>query len=262
MRIYDSETYHQDVYDDKVRVYGEGLFHGNVTCDKMTVPGSAKVGGNVECRHKLGAAGSLIINGDAVTKDKLSVPGKLIVNGNLSYVRSFRLFGELKVVGNIRAYDDLSVVGRLDCNGSIVTDGNVRAHSKINVNGSIMSRRDVDLTSGHSVIQGDVYGYNVEISGNTEIFGKIYYVNSVSTNKISPADPRPEKISPEDLSYMIDAAETVQKPQKIPQAQTPSINMEKNGMLSQQVEKQNYCPYCGAKISSTTKFCAGCGMEV
>lgn len=261
MRVYDNETFFQDVNDDKVRIYGDAVFNGNVACRKIGVPGTAKIAGNLDCKEKLSASGNLVVNGDATTKDKLSVPGKLVVNGNLSYVRSFRLFGQMRVAGNIRAYDDLSVLGELECNGDLILDGSLKTHAKIKVDGNIMSRREVNLTTGHSIIQGDVYGYNVSVTSNTEVLGTIYYVNYISVKNTAKTNPIPKQITHEQLAYMIDSVEAGKKQREIPQIAQAVVQTNNGNQTHDDVEKPNYCPYCGEKISETTKFCPSCGME-
>lgn len=268
MKIISDKTIFSSIQEPNINILGKALFQENVECARFSVSGDAKVNGKINCSERLSVFGKLIANGDVFAHQKLKVPGALFANGNLYIGTAFRLFGKIKVAANIQTNDYLSIYGDLECGGNLIVKGNFKTRNKVKIDGSIYSTGTIDLGDAHNVIKKDLVAINVNINGNTEVFGRIYYVNSISINNNSRITERPIQIT---LEQFNDTFGIPNSPAPLNQSNIVSANLVSgsNPSSPNNLDEQkdvtplkNFCPYCGTEVSKETKFCASCGSNL
>ena len=152
--------------------------------------GSTRVEGEISIKGALGSSGSLRVGNKITALQGIKFTGSSNVKGNLFSERSILLSGSTTIYGDV----DGNVI---DIGVRRIMGGrNVFKHP-VKVYGNVFARKSVNLV--RAFVEGDVKGRHVIIGRNTEILGKVYYVDNIEINEKSILNHDPIQISAEEL---------------------------------------------------------------
>lgn len=152
--------------------------------------GSSRVGGKISIKGSFGSSGSLRVGDKIEALQGIKFSGSSNVRGSLFSERSIEVSGSTTIYGDVSGSNIFIQVGR-------VLGGRSAFKHPVKVYGHIFGRNSVNLI--RTLVEGDVKGRNVIIGRNTEILGKVYYVDSIEINEKSILNHDPIQISAEEL---------------------------------------------------------------
>jgi hypothetical protein len=191
-------------------VEGEILIKGSFKSS-----GSLRVGDNIEALEGLHFSGSSTVKGNIFSKRGIKISGSTTIQGNVSGVVID--IGVGRVLGSRGAFKH-----------------------PVKVYGNVIGNKTVNLV--RTFVEGDVKGRYVILGKNTEIIGKVYYVDTIEVHEQSRLNHAPIQISAEKLD-------------------------NQTTMNKQDLEQDKYlhCPNCAYKIDLSNpdlKFCTICGFNI
>ncbi len=152
--------------------------------------GSSRIGGGISIRGAFGSSGSLRVGDKIEALQGIKISGTSNVRGSLFSERSIEISGSTIIYGNVNGSNILIQVGR-------VLGGRSAFKHPVKVYGYIFGRNSVNLV--RTLVEGDIKGRNVIIGRNTEILGKVYFVDTIEINEKSILNHDPIQISAEEL---------------------------------------------------------------
>jgi len=168
-----------------------GSIHGD---GDVRSSGSARVDGEISIKGKLESSGSLRVGKKIEALQGIKFTGSSNVKGSLFSERSIQITGSTTIYGDIDGSTIYIQVGR-------VLGGRSAFKHPVKVYGNIFGRKSVKLV--RTLVEGDVKGRDVIVGRNTEILGKIYYVDNLEINENSKLNHDPIQISAEELDIPI-----------------------------------------------------------
>jgi predicted acyltransferase (DUF342 family) len=174
--------------------------------------GSFKVGGDLSGGNDVKFSGSAKIEGEAAVQGFTKASGSLKVGKNLQSNEGLKASGSVGVGGNLLSQRDVTVRGAANVNGNLVGENvllgftgwrkwvNMRPFARkylYKVGGSLFAKDKVDVR--RISVSGDVKGYDVYIGRQSEVSGKIYFVNSLKIKRSVKLTGEPIQISAEEL---------------------------------------------------------------
>jgi cytoskeletal protein CcmA (bactofilin family) len=152
--------------------------------------GSARIDGEISIRGTIGSSGSLRVGNTIKALQGIKFSGSSIVKGDLLSERSIQITGSTTVYGDVKGNNIYINVGR-------VLGGRRAFKHPAKVYGNIFANNNLELV--RILVEGDVRGRNVKIGRNTEILGKVYYIDTIEINEKSILKYDPIQISVDKL---------------------------------------------------------------
>jgi cytoskeletal protein CcmA (bactofilin family) len=152
--------------------------------------GSSRVGGEISIKGAFGSSGSLRVGDKIEALQGIKFTGSSHVRGGLTSERSIEISGSTTIYGDIKGFNIYIQVGR-------ILGGRSAFKHPVKVYGCILGRNSVNLV--RTLVEGDVKGRNVLIGRNTEILGRVYYVDNIEISEKSMLNHAPVQISIEEL---------------------------------------------------------------
>lgn len=194
-----------------------------VSCSSLTINGLLKAKDSVLVQ------GPFTCNGMGKIKGHLQVEGNGINAGTLKIEGQFYLTGNLKLSGTIKANEDISVLESIKGDGMLTTHKTLHSHGNIELTGRVKVGENViannliikmPKTAKHlnikskiagevavqntidienTIVERNIKARNVVIREGCEIFGGIYYVDTIQIDPSVNLQYQPQQISLESL---------------------------------------------------------------
>ncbi len=234
MRISGSGKLSGGKIDEELHTSGSTRIEGDFECNGFKSSGSFRGSGNLTVHGDIRSSGSFRLEGSIHGDGDIGSSGSTRVEGEISIQGYFKSSGSLRVGDNIKALEGLNFSGSSNIRGNIISErgilisGSTTIYGDINgvvidigvgrvlgsrgafkhpikVYGNVFATKSVNLVK--TFVEGDVKGRNVIIERNTEILGRVYYVDTIEINEKSILNHDPIQISAEEL----DSSENVNK---------------------------------------------------
>ncbi|MBY8984577.1 MAG: hypothetical protein KGD65_05910 [Candidatus Lokiarchaeota archaeon] len=212
--------------DEELYTTGSTRIEGDFECDGFKSSGSFRGSGNLIVHGDIKSSGSFRLEGSINGDGDVGSSGSTRVGGKISILGYFKSSGSLRVGDNIKALEGINFSDSSNIRGNIYSergilisgsttvygnvDGNVidlgvgrvlgsRGAFKhpVKVYGSVHASKSVNLV--RALVEGDVRGKHVIIGKNTEILGKVYYVDTIEKHEKSILNHDPIQISAKEL---------------------------------------------------------------
>ncbi len=212
-----------------IRISGVGRILGDVECKSLRCSGAVKAFGNITAHGEVKCSGSfkcdgnlyanenVTFNGSSKTTGEVVVKGNLTISGsyrsgkNTQAVRGASLIGSTTISGNLLSENSIKIGGKARIEKSILCENILiegrrtvfeswffRKHKKlVNVMGSIIAQNEVDVQDVH--VHKSIKGRNVKLGPNTQVEGRVYYVEDLFLSDSVKLTKEPKKISQEEL---------------------------------------------------------------
>ena len=164
----------------------EGSIHGD---GDVGSSGSTRIGGELSIKGYCKSSGSLRVGDNIEALEGINFSGSSNVKGNLFSERGILLSGSTTIYGNVNGnVIDIGVGRVLGSRGAF--------KHPVKVYGNVFASKSVNLV--RTLVEGDVRGRHVIIGKNSEIIGKVFYVESIEISERSTLND-PIQISAEEL---------------------------------------------------------------
>jgi cytoskeletal protein CcmA (bactofilin family) len=255
--------------DEELHTSGSTRISGNFECNGFKSSGSFRGSGNLIVHGDLSSSGSFRLGGSIYGDGDAGSSGSTRIGGELSILGYLKSSGSLRVGNHIKALEGIKFSGSSVVRGNVFSErgillsGSTTIHGDVNgavidigvgrglgsrgafkhpvkIYGNVFASKSVNLV--RALVQGDVKGRHVIIGRNSEILGKVYYVDDIQINERCRLNHDPIQISAEELGV--------------------TRNMNKKDL---EQDKYLHCPNCANKINLSNKdlkFCEVCGFNI
>ena len=153
--------------------------------------GSSRVGGEISIKGSFGSSGSLRVGDKIEALQGIKFSGSSNVKGDLLSERSINITGSTTIYGDVKG-------NNVDINVGRILGGRRAFKHPSKVYGNVFANYRVNLV--RTLVEGDVRGRDVIIGRNTEIIGKVYYIDTIDVNEKCILNHEPVQISREVLN--------------------------------------------------------------
>ncbi|MCE7741654.1 MAG: hypothetical protein GOP50_04285 [Candidatus Heimdallarchaeota archaeon] len=212
-----------------IRISGSGRITSAVECNSLRCSGVVKAlgdiiaHGEVKCSGSFKCEGNLHGDGNATFSGSAKTAGEVVIQGNLTISGSYRsgkntqavtgasLIGSTTIEGNLLSENSIKIGGKARIRKNILCENILiegrrtvfeswffrRQKKLVHVEGNIIAQKDVDVQDVH--VRKNIKGRTVKLGPNTQVEGKVYYVEDLFLSKSVKLLKEPVKIKQEDL---------------------------------------------------------------
>ncbi|MHA1199204.1 MAG: hypothetical protein ACTSQF_07630 [Candidatus Heimdallarchaeaceae archaeon] len=212
-----------------IRIAGVGRISEAVECKSLRCSGAVKAAsdiiahGEVKCSGSFKCEGNLHGDGNATFSGSAKIAGEVVVKGHLTISGAYRsgkntqavtgasLTGSTTVEGNLLSENSIKIGGKARIGKNILCENILiegrrtvfeswffrRQKKLVHVYGSIIVQKDVDIQDVH--VHKNIKGRTVKLGPNTQVEGKVYYVEDLFMSDSVKLLKEPVKITQEEL---------------------------------------------------------------